>query len=118
MSKLLFSVTIKDCKVDVFRCPGNGGQKVNKTSSGVRVTHEPSGAVGQSCDTRSQHDNKQFAFQRMSFTPEFRLWHRLETARRLGQPSIEDIVDDQMKPSNLKVDVQDEKGRWTPDATE
>lgn len=109
--ELLFSVTKDDCRWDYYRCPGKGGQKVNKTSSGVRCTHPPSGAVGQSCDDRSQHINKKTAFTRMVDTKEFKSWHRLEVARRTGKmDEIKRTVEREMK--NVKVEVK-EDGLWT-----
>lgn len=83
--QLLFSITKADLKRDTFRCPGNGGQRVNSTSAGVRFTHPPSGAVGKSCVHRQQHLNEREAFKRMLDTKEFKLWHRVECARRMGQ---------------------------------
>ena len=109
--KLLFSVTKNDCRWDYFRCPGKGGQKVNKTSSGVRCTHPPSNAVGKSCDERSQHENKKRAFVRMCESKEFKRWHRLECARRTGElDRIEREVERQMQ--FVKVEVR-EDGLWT-----
>lgn len=109
--ELLFSVTKEDCRWDYFRCPGKGGQKVNKTSSGVRCTHKASGAVGQSCDERSQHINKRLAFERMVETKEFKQWHRMEVARRTGQlERAEDKVAKEM--CNIKVEIQ-QNGKWT-----
>jgi protein subunit release factor A len=107
----LLSVTIKDCKVDTFRCPGNGGQKVNKTDSGVRITHAPSGAVAQSVESRSQRENKEIAFKRMAESKEFQLWLRMESMKRAGMPSIDQIVDDQMKESNLRIETKN-NGKW------
>jgi peptide chain release factor 2 len=50
-----------DLKRDVFRCGGPGGQHQNKTESGVRYTHIPSGVAAESRSERSQHKNDSLA---------------------------------------------------------
>ncbi len=49
------------CRVDVFRSGGKGGQHQNVTESGVRLTHLPTGTVVTSRRFRSQHANKRQA---------------------------------------------------------
>ena len=108
----IFSVSIHDCRVETFRCGGKGGQKVNKTSSGVRIRHIPSGAVGESREERSQHANKKKAFRRMVNTPEFQAWVKLECARRSGEiDEISRRVDEAMHPRNLMIECK-ENGKW------
>jgi len=55
----------EDLKVDTFRSSGAGGQHVNKTESGVRFTHLPTGIVAESTDGRSQIKNREIAMNRL-----------------------------------------------------
>ena len=55
------SELLDQCRVDVFRSGGKGGQHQNVTESGVRLTHRPTGIVVISRRFRSQHANKRQA---------------------------------------------------------
>ena len=98
---LCFSVTIKDCKVQTFTSGGKGGQHQNRTQTGVRIIHEPSGAVGESRSTRSQLRNKREAFRKMAESSEFQVWAKMKAS---NTQTIKERVDNLMKDENLLVE--------------
>ncbi len=106
--KLLFSLTKKDFETETFRSGGPGGQHQNKVESGVRIKHPESGAIGESREFRSQHQNKKIAFERLIKSKEFQLWHKMTCARLLGEiktkEQIEKEVDNDMREENLKIE--------------
>ncbi len=56
---------LAECRVETFRAGGPGGQHQNKTESGVRLTHLPTGISVTARESRSQHRNRKIALARL-----------------------------------------------------
>lgn len=111
MQEKILTVTIHDCEVQTFRVGGHGGQKVNKTSSGVRVIHHPSNARGECREHREQSRNKRAAFVKMAESLQFKTWVGQVTGNLKTPSQIEAEVSADMDPSNLRVENKKD-GQW------
>jgi protein subunit release factor A len=56
---------LAQCRVETFRSGGPGGQHQNKSESGVRLVHLPTGVRASARDERSQHRNRGLALARL-----------------------------------------------------
>src|SRR5687768_18348791 len=56
---------LEQCELDLYRASGPGGQKRNKTSSAVRIRHQPTGLIVTASDSRSQQENRVRALRRL-----------------------------------------------------
>lgn len=108
----LFSVT--DFEVTHFKGSGPGGQSRNKNATAVRIAHKASGARGESQELKSQAQNKKRAFNRLVNSKEFQRRLRIRAAEAMGQETIEEKVEKDLQPKNLKVETKEE-GKWVED---
>jgi protein subunit release factor A len=111
MKEKILSVTLKDCRVDTFRSGGKGGQHQNKTSSGVRITHPPSGAVGESREERSQLQNKKKAFRKMVESSKFQAWIKRQQGTDVLAQADVNRLEMAIGRRNLQTEVR-RGGQW------
>lgn len=79
---------MRSCKLEPFKGSGRGGQKRNKTSSAVRLTHLPTALAVTDCSGRSQHANRHAAIKKL----------RLQLALELrNEPIIPERLDTSLK---------------------
>lgn len=109
MKRRLFTVRTADLREERYRGSGAGGQNRNKRDTGVRFTHEPSGAVGESEAQRTQLQNRQEAFRKMAESPRFQSWARAQAAAIVeGFASLDRKVNDLMDEKHLRFEVTGE----------
>jgi peptide chain release factor 2 len=104
-----------DVRVDTYRASGAGGQHINKTDSAVRLTHIPTGIVVQCQNDRSQHRNRDEAWQMLrSRMYEHEMRKRMEEQQALEATKtdvgwghqIRSYVLDQSRIKDLRTNVE------------
>jgi hypothetical protein len=81
------------CDVDTYRASGPGGQKRNKTSSAVRLRHEPTGLIAIAEESRSQYENKAKAVKRLRRTIYLTLREAVDLAAVTSEPDLAAVRD-------------------------
>ena len=85
---------LSQCRVETFTAGGKGGQHQNRTQSGVRLVHLPSGIRVEAREERSQYQNRKAALRRLR--------RRLQDRNRRRKPRIRTRVPKREKERRLK----------------
>ena len=120
--KIEIEVNPADLKTDTFRASGAGGQHVNKTESGVRFTHIPTGIVAASTQDRSQHRNRVIAMDMLKarlYELELRKREEITAGIEAGKTDIgwgHQIRSYVLAPYQLVKDLRTNVEKGNPDA--
>lgn len=111
-----FKVVIneKDIRIDYFKSTGPGGQHKNKTMSAVRIVHLPTGVIVTSDSSRSQHDNKIYAYEQLQCKLELLMSEKNKQEAILKKK--EDLANEEIVASyyfNHQLATQDKLGNKT-----
>ncbi len=102
----------KDFDVSYYCGSGAGGQKRNKTASGVQIIHRDSGAIGRNSETRSQAQNKEKAFKSLVNSPKFKFWLARELYELKQGEKIEETIEKELAdPSKTIYEILVD-GKW------
>jgi protein subunit release factor B len=112
MDRINFTLNKKDFEYQWFSGKGAGGQHRNKHQNCFRIRHIASGvsAVGQS--HRERKSNMREAMQTLIKNPIFKSWCNLKLKELEFSKNIHQIVEEQMKPKNLKIELRIDN-KWT-----
>jgi peptide chain release factor 1 len=80
-TEIQIQIKVDDVRIDTFSTGGPGGQHQNKTQSGVRLTHIPTGTVAESRTEKSQHKNKDICWRVLRT----RIYERLAEKERVAR---------------------------------
>lgn len=108
MKELLFSITKKDFEITHFSGKGAGGQHRNRHMNCIRLKHKDSGAM---VTGQSYKEVRQNIKEALNKHPKFKLWHTAKVNEVLTGKTIEQKVEESMKPENLKIEYRIE-GKW------
>lgn len=73
-----------ECRIEFFKGSGPGGQHRNKVETAVRITHSPTGIVGEASERRSQSENRAAAWNRLRLNLALRIRSRKIDSRKSG----------------------------------
>ena len=120
--KIEIEINPADLRTDTFRASGAGGQHVNKTESGVRFTHIPTGIVAASTQDRSQHRNRVIAMDMLKarlYELELRKREEITAGIEAGKTDIgwgHQIRSYVLAPYQLVKDLRTNVEKGNPDA--
>lgn len=83
---------LRQCRVETTRGTGPGGQHRNKTDSGVRLHHLPTGCVGQAFERRSQRQNRDQAIARLRQAIAIEQRHAVEVDAYRPPPALSALL--------------------------
>jgi len=112
--ELLFSVGKKDLEITWFSPKGPGGQNKNKTQNACRIRHPESGAMATGQEERDRKQNLKNALHRLAEQPKFKIWVNKKVWEIDNKKTIEQHVEERMKPENITTEILNENQQWVP----